>query len=322
MEASAVRVVCTLENKDLRDLFVERVKSHFQSKGSLINISNKYFSANVELVSDTSSVSSHAEDGIILIGTSKDLRILEPLHDEALQAGAGDLLRLCVVIVADREEDSTKTPKQLEEEYSQSVLWCLDRGYEYISSCDLSDEGIARGHDDRDKEGFARIVEAIRSTVWSTAKQGSPVKVTAEEQTEEEEKKEPQNDDAVSQTKETDEMQEDSKESDGDQEAKARQVLLLQDAETDQSTETGCLDGNDNKDLAKLVQGKREEVVNENFFDQFEGAMREAARIREMSQSGALTDEERRKRAGDAATLLMNLMGDMGFDDDDEDDDE
>jgi len=59
-------------------------------------------------------------------------------------------------------------------------------------------------------------------------------------------------------------------------------------------------------------------------FNHLDGALRQAASIREMSQSGNLSDQDRRQRAGDAAMLLMNLMTQMGLDDDekDEDDDE
>jgi len=39
---------------------------------------------------------------------------------------------------------------------------------EYVEA-DLSEKGISSGHDARDKEGFARIVEAISGTVWSSA---------------------------------------------------------------------------------------------------------------------------------------------------------
>jgi hypothetical protein len=44
--------------------------------------------------------------------------------------------------------------------YTRRVLWCLDHGYEYVQ-VDLMEYGRSIGHSDREKEGFARIVEAV-----------------------------------------------------------------------------------------------------------------------------------------------------------------
>ena len=49
--------------------------------------------------------------------------------------------------------------------------------------------------------------------------------------------------------------------------------------------------------------------------------VKEAKRIREASHSGNLADEERRARAGNAAEMLMGILGQMGFDEDDDNDD-
>ena len=55
-----------------------------------------------------------------------------------------------------------------EEEYSKRVLWCSDNGYEYIEA-DISSNGILVGHEEREKENFARAIEAIEGTIWSSA---------------------------------------------------------------------------------------------------------------------------------------------------------
>jgi hypothetical protein len=71
------------------------------------------------------------------------------------------------------------------------------------------------------------------------------------------------------------------------------------------------------------VQQRQKQNEEERFMNDFEVALRQASRIQDASKSGAISDEERRQRAGDAADLLMGLIGKMGdFDDDDETDDE
>ena len=45
-------------------------------------------------------------------------------------------------------------------------------------------------------------------------------------------------------------------------------------------------------------------------------------RIREAAKSGALSDDERRRLAGDAALQMVELMEKLGFDDDDEEDED
>ena len=52
-----------------------------------------------------------------------------------------------------------------------------------------------------------------------------------------------------------------------------------------------------------LIEGKEDSTIGN-----FEQAMKEASR------AGALFDRERRKLAGDAATMLMGLQDKMGYD--------
>jgi len=49
----------------------------------------------------------------------------------------GNMLCLCFGIVGNAIWPAARTPKEIEEEYSKRVLWCLNRGYEFISACDL-----------------------------------------------------------------------------------------------------------------------------------------------------------------------------------------
>jgi hypothetical protein len=55
----------------------------------------------------------------------------------------------------------------------------------------------------------------------------------------------------------------------------------------------------------------------------FEGVLRQAASIRDSAKAGVFSDEERRQRVGDAADLIMGLMGKIcDFEDDSETDGE
>lgn len=275
------------------------------------------------------------------LGSSFDS--LNAVHDKALAEGKdGDLLRLVVgVSMNSNNHSQNSTGKEYEQEYSRRILWCLDRGYEYVEA-DLSSEGLARGHEDRDKEGFARIIEAIGGTVWSSAvmakKKSAQLMATYQADKSEQEVK-----------------QEDSKEnpyvppdpslletaqsSTGDDETKLDTTNPLTDDERAEKAKEALLQEDDHSaedsedpnpylpsDTSKTTLPSKEEIAKEReqerMFDQLDSALRQAASIREMSQSGTLSDQERRQRAGDAATLLMNLMNQIGMDEDDDDEEE
>jgi len=67
--------------------------------------------------------------------------------------------------------------------------------------------------------------------------------------------------------------------------------------------------------------GQREETVNERLFEQFESAIQKSARIWDISRSGQLTDNEWCQQAGDAALMLMDILGQMGCDGNDDEND-
>lgn len=310
-------------------LLTDRLIDHFESdqQSSVIQISNRYFTANVALLSEETNAPTlpYKEDGIVLVwydhADAQDFtQLLTCVHEQVEAAGGGDLLRLCVGVSTSSHRPEPKTPKEIEEEYSKRVLWCLDRGYEYISSCDLSEEGVQRGHGERDKEGFARLVEAIQGTVWSSAVMEKSTKKNLKSSYEETlaavEKANQSNDDNHQDDDELRNqyvppdpsmLQTSIGEHDDEREKKAQEALMKEvEEEGIQKTST---------DDEVAHSG---DAVNERLFDQFEGAIQEASRIRDMSRSGQLSDEERRQRAGDAAMMLVNLLGQMGYDDDDE----
>lgn len=294
--------------------------SHFetQDEPSTLSVSNRYFSAKVRLEPlNGSKNNDEKEDGIILVfdsmrsnpdivaGTadSSSFDALTAVHEQAEQAHeCGELLRLCAGVSV-----GEKTPTELrgqahEEEYSRRVLWCLDRGYEYVEA-DLSAEGQTQGHEERDKEGFARIVEAISGTVWSSAVMEKKKQQELKQSFQEEKEKLVGDNDKTSNQKEEENAYVPPDPSLLDSEI---QASLVKDAEQKEGDDYFV------NDTTTTEQDKAMESL--------EGLLREATRIREASRAGELSDDERRKRASDAATLMMSLMNQLDDEEEQEND--
>lgn len=306
-------------------------------------VANRYFTAQVVLatIGDDKTCATSipcTEDGILLVfdlalsnpkhatSMSSSFDAMEATHD-TIHRTAGDLLRLCVGVGSSSRLDLSE--KEYELEFSRRVLWCLDRGYEYVEA-DLSAQALLQGHDSRDKEGFARIIEAVSGTVWSSAVMEKRVQKELQESYAAAASDTLADGDGQTEMG-TYEPPDPSKlppkmgieETDEERENKARAALLAE--ETDAADETlNAIDGSisERKDKARR---RREEAEQEQTLMALEGSLREASRIRELSKAGQLSDDERRKRAGDAAMLVMEMMGKMGLDDgspDDDDDDD
>eukprot|EP00934_Nitzschia_sp_Nitz4_P000103 Nitzschia sp. Nitz4//scaffold102_size76354//54677//55708//NITZ4_005638-RA/size76354-processed-gene-0.25-mRNA-1//1//CDS//3329532267//103//frame0 len=303
----------------LVDYFEESAKtdSSYSGDSSRLTIANKYFRAKVALEDIQSPVppsEPSKEDGIILVFDSlhsnPDRTVSESaaVHFDALdgaheQAGDGELLRLCVGVSLTPLSSQEIRGANADQEYSRRILWCLDRGYEYVEA-DLSKEGLAKGHEERDKEGFARIVEAIQGTVWSSAIM------------------------AKAKTKELQTSYE---------EANAQLNTEFEDKEEENpyippnpSLLASYVPSEPPKDLQDVILSPddvgpeemaalRKDMETENLFDRMEGVIRQASQIREASKAGTMTDDERRDKASEAAMALVNLMSQFGMDDDDED---
>jgi len=323
-----------------------------KNTSTLLAISNRYFDATVSLTplallmegSTTASTAAAAstatsaapdgdegrrEDGILMVfddASKTSFDVLDGLHGRAEATNQnGDLLRLCIGIVTNMDTNNTvRDTKEYEAEYSRRVLWCLDHGYEFVEAVDLSPEGTTKGHDAREKDGFARVIEAIQGTVWSSAVMHNRKKQQLK-QSYQETREEQQQQQHVSATKSTYEPPllstlSDIKLSDDEEtkqrEEQARAALLKEDGIIlkDDDDVAKIVDENDNTS----VSGKDESLVRngtgEKLISDMEAAIKEATRIRSMSQAGELSDKERRQRAGDAAMVLMNLMNQLDED--------
>ena len=307
----------------LRDAII----SHYQPDDvpslstNLLPISNKYFTANVLLLgfNYTSAIKKDAiEDGIILLfdGTnSTSFDALSTHHNSALNSNkCGDLLRLCISITHGPSPLSDGT-KQSETEYSRRVLWCLDHGYEYIE-VDISDEGMKRGHNDRDKEGFARVVEAIGCCMWSShVMKPRNNKIVSIEEEEGNNSTALANDDDVSN---------DNRDASTQSSALPDHIVstLTDDEEREKDAMASLMkdgENNDSRPSETPEQQPRKDQKEEIAFHQLESVLSEAKSIRESSKSNSMSDDERRERAGETAMKLMGLLDSMGLGDDDDD---
>ena len=331
------------------------------TRGYQCSITNRYFSANVSLVAVdeetviTDTTTSFSEDGMILVfdaershpkyatSISCSFDAMESIHDRAVQRNmCGELLRLCVSIGNHRavHYNGTTQPlteKEYEEEYSRRILWCLDRGYEYIEVPDLTD--TSQGHNVRDKDGFARIIEAIAGTVWTSAVMAAKQQQTLQQsfaETRTEINIPPPNVDANDNDADVanqshyhhhhhhhHEYEPPSiafDENDQERERQAQAALLADCVRDDTAAAAAAIDAS--PPITEPPSAAAEERHQERSLHAFEASLNEARRIRELSRSGQLSDDERRKRASDAAMLILQTMEQMGLDDDDDENDE
>ncbi|KAL3757812.1 hypothetical protein ACHAWU_008927 [Discostella pseudostelligera] len=290
----------------------------------------------------------HREDGVILIfndddhlSTSKNSSTttfdsLDRIHSNivtprrtinsnnkhtTMVEGVGDLLRLCIGTTS-----TTTTKKITEEEYSRRILWCLDHGYEYIQ-VDLSQSDWQTiGFNERDKDGYARVIEAIETCMWSC----HVMKTTTETKTKM----------AVDEEKlDNEQEQEEEEEAVGDQ----LTSTLLNDTEREKAAVASLMNGilhNDNDNPTSSKEGsvnlrnhrpqhqQQPQVPpsrrhdEELAFHQLEQLLSEAKSIREASTSNSMSDEERRERAVDTALKLMDLLEHLGLDEEEDDDED
>ena len=322
------------------------------NKKTALTISNRYFDANIMLLgmneSHTTNLNNEEEeviaieDGIMLIfdaSLSTSFDILSTHHTTAVSnSQAGELLRLCIGTSYGPSPLSNGT-KSSEEEYSRRVLWCLDHGYEYVE-VDLTKEGMKRGFNDRDKDGFARVIEAIGSCMWSShvmkprnvavgssvGGSGTKEKLDSTSTTEASTAKDfPKNNDANNNisAKDNDKEEEELSETsttasslpdDYEEREKAAISSLMKDMNIEEHSS--------NPQQDQQQQQQQEDKKEEMAFHQLESVISEARLLREASKSNSMSDDERRARAGDTAMKLMGLLGSMGFDGDDSTDDE
>mmetsp|Transcript_19047 Transcript_19047/g.29787 ORF Transcript_19047/g.29787 Transcript_19047/m.29787 type:complete len:341 (-) Transcript_19047:81-1103(-) len=280
-----------------------------------LDISNRYFDASVVFAGLSESADdiitpseSTVEDGIILVfdsspTASQDMcfNSLNKVHDETEKStDLGDLLRLCVGVSFGPSPLADGT-KASEEEYSRRVLWCLDRGYEYVEA-DMSPIGIESGHNDRDKEGFARIIEAISSCMWSSRVMKKRTAVTTTSAA-------AANNDANNDTEKANANADNATKSDPNS-----------DAEREKAAVANLMEGVDRDvDFKNPTDEIRQQ---EMAFHELERVIADAKNIRESTQNDSMSDEERRKRAGDTALRMMELFDKLGLGDDEEDSDE
>ena len=309
----------------------DAILSHFQKQNdtpssssctdnNMLSISNRYFNANVLLLplddDDTTITDARVEDGIILIfdGTSSsNFDKLTSIHTTA-EKEYGDLLRLCISTTYGPSPLSGT--KSSEEEYSKRVLWCLDHGYEYVE-VNLNEEGMTSGFDERDKDGFARVCEAIGSCMWSChvmkprngvgVSGGSRLSNSASSKV----------DNSESQTNNIPA----NKDGEKDEAAESSTATTVNDTEREEAAVASLMKDMNNPNETQPPSNPQEQPQTnhqkeEIAFHQLESVLSEAKSIRDASKGNSMSDDERRERAGDTAMKLMGLLDSMGFCDD------
>jgi hypothetical protein len=322
-----------LSAKFLRNALVSHIEKLSTSTTStpsesshMLTISNKYFTANVllEEMGATPQSEQTKEDGVILVfdalrsnpdlsaGDGASFDSLSYAHQQAEENDTcGDLLRLCVGVSLSSLSPVELRGKDHEAEYSRRIMWCLDRGYEYVEA-DLSQEGQTIGHEDRDKDGFARIVEAVQGTVWSSAvmfkAKTELLKETYLEDTA-----------AIQDEEEEENLYEPPDPSKFQSQVNKEETSSNNISSEESNAEVGMLLEPEKVGPEEMKQ-LRKDMETEQIFDKMEGLLKEANRVREASKNGELNDDERRQRAGDAATTLFGLMDAFGLEEDEDSD--
>lgn len=301
-------------------ILTRELSNHFGTKNEshdILLIENKYFSATVRLLSmrtdqmkcdkswreDNESI----EDGIILVFPSAThIDSLTEWHNRITSmVDCGDNIRLCISTVFGSGCCDDVTSKQEEEIYSQRVLWCLDRGYEYIE-VDLTTEGLKDGFEKREKDGFARVVEAMFGTLWSsatmlkthTSANNLVTSVDTQKRHTSTKHLNASEDMLKGSTAKNDILPEHAN-------ASVLHCELSTDPERqakDQNTSDNC------------ISGSQFCHPNETMLNSFDSALKEAKIIRDASRRGDLSDDDRRRRAGNAAEVLIGLFGQVEFD--------
>ena len=294
-----------------------------QKDGYIFNIQNKYFHAKVNLES-FSIITTHpnndvqeedkedplkAQDGIILLidhhHPNAISTILTPMNQSATATGSGDTLRLCVSILPISPPSKKVTSKEEEDLYSERVLWCLDHGYEYIEKVDLSSIGIQQGFEEREKEGFARVVEAIQSTIWSTASRHQVKKMMNHQQKEHLQ-------DQIDLEKSI--LRKDNDDNNLDEEESTNEKTTTNDSSIQKQTNQTKV-----SDILQQIAPPIQEH-SEAQFHHLDSLLQQVNQIRQATKANAdtISDKERRTRAADIAIKLLDVLDLSGEEDSDE----
>lgn len=89
--------------------------------------------------------------------------------DQSSEADDSVPVRLLAVVRQAGQESLT------EEERYKCALWALDHGYELV---DIDLEAVIATHDEREKEGLPRLIEALHANMWSGMERKEPKAAT------------------------------------------------------------------------------------------------------------------------------------------------
>jgi len=294
-----------VESKAIR---LEEAVDKFQAEGgNVMAIKNRYYSANVtvtcvDVVSAAESGQMSGVDACVVVNPS-DLSALSALladHD----FGTRLMVRLLDGPEVEEEEGGE------DESPSELLLWCLDNGFELVTA-DRSD--LFATWSEREKDGLARVVEALQPTMWTGMAKADPTTVTAG-----------MNGGVTGgggSSVPLAGMESSSSTDDVDSAAAAPAPAPAPASEANAAsplTTQGGADPLDFEELVKAAELSGAQGQEEKFDTVFTSFMDEARRVRVAAMSGDVPDAVRRDQAAKIAAQMATFMG---FDDDDDEDD-
>ena len=271
-----------------------------------LSVSNKYFSAAVA-VTVNPTVSS---DGLILAFSSSSAlsavasELASPAHGDS----GGEFKILAHIASSSEEEASLRRSQYPETDGAEDTLAmkALDAGWEY---CIVRLDDLSLGMSDREKEGFARVVEAVDMSCWSGRVEKGKAAVNTSAKREELEMDvnapppAPGGEGEVEKVEGAAETTEQPPAPPPSSSASAESPV--EDFESASAALLSALTAQGS------ASGGSSSVEEDNAMaDQLEKLMASVGQIREKSMTGGFkTDEERKKAAAEAAEKMMGMMG-------------
>lgn len=290
---------------------LEEAVDKFQAGGgNVMAIKNRYYSANVTVM--CLDVTSAAESGQ-MSGVDACV-VVNPSDLSALSAVLADHdfgTRLMVRLLDGPEVEGEEGSE--DESPSELLLWCLDHGFELVTA-DRSNLFVTWG--EREKDGLARVVEALQPTMWTGMVKADPTTVAAG-----------MHGGAVGRGGSATRpaalagMESSSSTDDVDSAAAAAAAALAPASEASAASPLitqGSPDPLDFEELVKMGELSGEQGQEEKFDTVFTSFMDEARRVRAAAISGDVPDAVRRDQAAKIAAQMATFMG---FDEHDDEDD-
>ena len=285
---------------------LEEAVDKFQAGGgNVMAIKNRYYSANVTVM--CLDVASAAESG--QMSGADACVVVNPPDLSALSAVLADHdfgTRLMVRLLDGPEVEGEEGSE--DESPSELLLWCLDHGFELVTA-DRSNLFVTWS--EREKDGLARVVEALQPTMWTGMVKADPTTVTAGMHGG------ASRGGSAARPAPLAGMESSSSTDDVDSAAAAAPAPASEANAASPLITQGSPDPLDFEEIVKAAELSGEQGQEEKFDTVFASFMDEARRVRAAAVSGDVPDAVRRDQAAKIAAQMATFMN---FDEDDDED--